>query len=141
MRLITTTPALSDLCGRLAKHDFVIPGPIKELPEGSNIARDKYYDQIAFHDPRHLLRTTANAGVLDFNKSVFRDEDAESYAPAMKRFDPKRFPSDRKKQPAYYRQWRTFQVSDHLPLWAEFSVYEGGRPGPVAARPQTFPTE
>jgi len=27
------------------------------------------------------------------------------------------------------------KVSDHLPIWAEFSVYEGGRPGTVAARP------
>jgi len=26
-------------------------------------------------------------------------------------------------------------VSDHLPVWAEFSVYEGGRSGPIAARP------
>jgi endonuclease/exonuclease/phosphatase family metal-dependent hydrolase len=33
------------------------------------------------------------------------------------------------------------KVSDHLPVWAEFSVYEGGRPGPVAARPGSFPTE
>lgn len=29
-------------------------------------------------------------------------------------------------------------VSDHLPIWAEFSVYEGGRPGQVAA-PQYAP--
>jgi endonuclease/exonuclease/phosphatase family metal-dependent hydrolase len=27
------------------------------------------------------------------------------------------------------------KVSDHLPIWAEFSVYEGGRPGAVAAKP------
>lgn len=26
-------------------------------------------------------------------------------------------------------------VSDHFPVWAEFSVYEGGQPGPLAARP------
>jgi endonuclease/exonuclease/phosphatase family metal-dependent hydrolase len=26
-------------------------------------------------------------------------------------------------------------VSDHLPVWAEFSIYEGGVPGRVAARP------
>jgi endonuclease/exonuclease/phosphatase family metal-dependent hydrolase len=25
-------------------------------------------------------------------------------------------------------------VSDHFPVWAEFSVYEGGQPGPLAAR-------
>jgi deoxyribonuclease-1-like protein len=28
------------------------------------------------------------------------------------------------------------RVSDHMPVWAEFSVYEGGRPGPLAARPK-----
>lgn len=27
------------------------------------------------------------------------------------------------------------EVSDHLPVWAEFSVYEGGQPGRVASRP------
>jgi endonuclease/exonuclease/phosphatase family metal-dependent hydrolase len=27
------------------------------------------------------------------------------------------------------------EVSDHLPVWAEFSVYEGGQPGRVATRP------
>jgi deoxyribonuclease-1-like protein len=27
------------------------------------------------------------------------------------------------------------EVSDHLPVWAEFSVYEGGQPGRVAAQP------
>ena len=45
--------------------------------------------------------------------------------------------------------WREFNltekqatdVSDHLPLWAEFSVYEGGRAGPVATRGETFPTQ
>jgi endonuclease/exonuclease/phosphatase family metal-dependent hydrolase len=26
-------------------------------------------------------------------------------------------------------------VSDHLPIWAEFSIYEGGAPGPMAAAP------
>lgn len=27
------------------------------------------------------------------------------------------------------------EVSDHLPVWAEFSIYEGGTPGYVASRP------
>ena len=27
------------------------------------------------------------------------------------------------------------EVSDHMPVWAEFSIYEGGEPGRVAARP------
>ena len=27
------------------------------------------------------------------------------------------------------------EVSDHMPVWAEFSAYEGGQPGRIAARP------
>ncbi len=27
------------------------------------------------------------------------------------------------------------EISDHLPVWAEFSIYEGGQPGRVAAQP------
>ena len=27
------------------------------------------------------------------------------------------------------------RVSDHLPVWAEFSIFEGGRAGPLASRP------
>jgi len=29
------------------------------------------------------------------------------------------------------------RVSDHMPVWAEFSVYEGGRPGAIASQPPT----
>ena len=31
------------------------------------------------------------------------------------------------------------EVSDHLPVWAEFSVYEGGQPGRIAATPGPSP--
>ncbi len=28
------------------------------------------------------------------------------------------------------------EVSDHMPIWAEFSIYEGGQPGRIATRPE-----
>lgn len=31
------------------------------------------------------------------------------------------------------------EVSDHMPVWAEFSAYEGGQPGRIAARPEAGP--
>jgi len=34
---------------------------------------------------------------------------------------------------------QALEVSDHLPVWAEFSVYEGGRAGDFAGRPGTTP--
>ena len=32
---------------------------------------------------------------------------------------------------------QAIEISDHFPIWAEFSIYEGGQPGHVAARPGT----
>jgi deoxyribonuclease-1-like protein len=34
---------------------------------------------------------------------------------------------------------QALEISDHFPVWAEFSQYEGGRPGYVASRPTTAP--
>ena len=39
----------------------------------------------------------------------------------------------------YMRQYNlsmeeALEVSDHMPVWAEFSAYEGGQPGRIAAR-------
>lgn len=31
---------------------------------------------------------------------------------------------------------QALEVSDHFPVWGEFSIYEAGRAGPVAARPE-----
>jgi deoxyribonuclease-1-like protein len=31
------------------------------------------------------------------------------------------------------------RISDHMPVWAEFSVFEGGRHGPLASKPQFHP--
>jgi deoxyribonuclease-1-like protein len=33
-------------------------------------------------------------------------------------------------------QKQALEVSDHCPIWAEFSAYEGGQPGRVATRPE-----
>jgi hypothetical protein len=34
---------------------------------------------------------------------------------------------------------QALEVSDHFPIWAEFSAYEGGQPGRVANRQQALP--
>jgi len=34
---------------------------------------------------------------------------------------------------------QALEISDHLPVWAEFSVYEGGQAGHVASRPKISP--
>ena len=104
----------------LEKHDFIVPKSIRRAP-GSNIAQDKYFDQIAFHDPKGRLKTTSKAGVFQFTKSVFKDGDAGVYSNAMQAAIPAQF--KRAKDPkALYKKWRTFQISDHYPLWLELKT-------------------
>lgn len=105
----------------LADAGFVVPDAIKKLPAGSNLSGDKHYDQIAFHDPQKRLRRTIAAGVFDFQKAVFPKDADAPYAKAMAAANPKKFKSAKDKV-KYYNQWRTFQISDHLPLWIEIPI-------------------
>lgn len=107
-----------DTMGALARQGFTIPAAIREIPEGTNVERTKFYDPIAHHRGRGAappLRPLA-AGVFDFFEHVFRDRlrhaddhDEAHLAPKMEgklRFDA----------------WRTFQMSDHLPMWVELEA-------------------
>lgn len=108
----------------LMKQNFLVPPEILKIPSGSNLKRDKYYDQIAFHDPAKRLRGTAQAGVFNFLDAVYREADEASHQPAMESLIPKKFKgaktADRKRR--LYEQWRTYQMSDHLPLWIELQT-------------------
>lgn len=103
---------------------FVVPEQIQRLP--SNVARNKHYDQIAFWAP-HLEQQLASisAGVFNFYDTFFRAEDETIYAEAMgsdyavKSDGTPRDDSGRRR---YYRDWRTYQMSDHLPMWVELRI-------------------
>lgn len=68
--------------------------------QGSNLARNKSYDQI-LHYPKHTKSFTKHAGVLDFYK-----KDHKPLLPGIK-LSKKQF---------------TYQLSDHLPLWAQLDT-------------------
>lgn len=103
---------------------FTVPPQIQQLP--ANLKRDKHYDQIAFIAPDVLDQLKlCNAGVFDYYQHVFRDndEDAAYFAPLQK---PVEAGADLTTGGAAsrrrYRDWRTYQMSDHLPLWIELQV-------------------
>lgn len=109
----------------LIKHGFVVP----EIGK-TNLGQDKYFDQIAFHDPRGLLwprkrnlpvKRMPRKGIFRFLDSVFRDKDSESYEPEMKRTCGEKFAKTKDKK-AFFKKWRTFQMSDHFPLWVELRI-------------------
>lgn len=103
---------------------FVVPEQIQSLP--SNAARNKHYDQIAFWAP-HLERqlATLDAGVFDYYALLFRGEDRETYVEAMGEAYRKKSDGtarDEAGKKRYYNDWRTYQMSDHLPMWVELKI-------------------
>ena len=77
-------------------------------------------------DGLNLGDSLKSAGVFEFFDTVFTNSDYASYYnymnPEMRDFiTPERPREDYQKQ-RYYKLWRTFQVSDHLPMWAELKI-------------------
>ena len=120
-----------------------MPDALKDL-SGSNLSKEKHFDQIAFHDPKDQLKTSCG-GVFDFQTVIYGAEEAEKYRDAMRRSAPEKFnkvSGSTKATATFYRTWRTFQLSDHLPLWVELktdfannylgSVLKGKKAGPAA---------
>ncbi len=106
----------------ITDQGFVIPEELQQLP--SNAIKNKFYDQIAFKIRPEKFGTTGQAGVFDYFKTVFRPEDELLYleemgAPYLIKSDGK----PRTNKTTYYKTyWRTFQMSDHLPMWVEIRV-------------------
>lgn len=88
----------------LTKNKFVIPKELQELP-GSNVAKDKFYDQIAFFKEARGI-ACKGAGVFDFFKYVYNDSSVYKDIAGKAKF----------------KDWRTYQMSDHLIMWSEFDV-------------------
>jgi hypothetical protein len=84
-----------------------IPG-VKPVVRGvfTNTRQDQLYDNIVLHQPS-TAEFTGRWGVFDLERST---------------------------NPPLTRE-QALQVSDHLPIWAEFSAYESAAPGRVATRP------
>lgn len=105
---------------------FVVPAPLQSLPATNTGKEKRHYDQIALFPNPGQLEPTGRAGVFNYYKSVFKDEDEPVYVPSM---DPAYSttttgkPRDPKSRQTYYRTfWRTHQMSDHLPMWVELQV-------------------
>lgn len=93
---------------------FIHEGVLKNNLEGTNVKRDMFYDQIAFLKKDDHLEMSTNAGIFDFFNHVFTEDDFEYYKTRMQIKGAKTLKS--------YRDWRTYQMSDHLPLWVEMKI-------------------
>jgi hypothetical protein len=100
----------------------------------SNIGDDKHYDQIAFRSEPGLLEYTdtptpdgkKRAGVFDIFANVFTDDQFSRYrsrCQASKGGQGKSGDELRE----YYLDWRTYQFSDHKPMWLQLKVNDSDR--------------
>ncbi|MCO6475986.1 MAG: endonuclease/exonuclease/phosphatase family protein [Phaeodactylibacter sp.] len=101
---------------------FIVPPELQQLP--SNVQQNKFYDQIAFRVRPGRFSTTGKAGVFNFYKTVFTPQDEKLYAPEMGEGYRKASDGKPRKNPSLYylNFWRTYQMSDHLPMWVEIRV-------------------
>jgi endonuclease/exonuclease/phosphatase family metal-dependent hydrolase len=91
----------------LEKGNFKLPAGLRGKYTNANL--DKPFDQMAFLAPdveRQIQ--TVRAGVFPFYKLVYRDEDQARYLPDGNL--------------RTYKEWRTYKMSDHLPIWVELGV-------------------
>jgi len=107
----------------LTNNGFEVP---ELLQKPTNMMLNKYYDQIAFMVRENELRLgdgTPNAGVCNFYTSVYRDADWNTYYGAYSDIGGwAGQPATDAGRKAYFKKWRTFQMSDHLPLWVELKI-------------------
>jgi endonuclease/exonuclease/phosphatase family metal-dependent hydrolase len=101
---------------------FKVPAEI----DGSNVRtpEDHFYDQIAVRVEDRRFRVVTG-GLVDMFATVFRDtaDDLAIYQPKMPASDPEQDDHRKAKSPeALYRKWRTWQMSDHKPLWIEIET-------------------
>ena len=107
----------------LEKYGFTVPSAIKEHP--TDLGESMHYDQIAFNLKLNdkmvvFSEKVQKAGSFNFSKTVFRKEDLETY---KEYFQSKIAGKSEKDIEKYYMStWRTFQISDHLPLWVELKI-------------------
>jgi len=113
-----------DTMKALEKHGFYIPNAIREHP--SDLGKTKHYDQIAFKlkiDPGMVVFSEGKqrAGTYDFTETIYPPRDMNLYRGY---FDEKNVAGKTEQQieKYYLTNWRTLQMSDHLPLWIELKI-------------------
>ena len=113
-----------DTMKALEKNGFFIPDSIKRHP--TDLGQTNHYDQIAFHfkiKPEMTVFSEGRekSGAFNFTESVYTKDDMNEY----RKYFPEKVLEGKTEpeiQKYYMSTWRTFQMSDHLPLWAELKI-------------------
>lgn len=113
----------------MKKAGFHVPATL--FDQKTNAVGTRPYDQIAFIAPGMEDKLAeSQSGVFPVFDHVFRNEDEALYAKAMGdaylKDNKGNARTDRSKT-TYYKTWRTYQMSDHYPLWVELKTDFSGQ--------------
>jgi endonuclease/exonuclease/phosphatase family metal-dependent hydrolase len=101
----------------LLDNGFIVPdlGP-------TSLTGAKYYDQIAFTGPVNETRMLER-NTVEWQEAVFMDEEASDYEQIARDIREKPHTGEPYANWASsYKDWRTHEMSDHLPVWIELEV-------------------
>jgi hypothetical protein len=108
----------------LETNGFRVPKTLQDKP--TNIPGTKHFDQIAFktdEDVLNYLETksanpkTQNAGTFDLFKNLYTATQFPDYEAEVKKTTKGKGLSGAKLKDYYLAEWRTYQFSDHVPMW------------------------
>lgn len=85
--------------------------------------KKRSFDQIAWQNDAKNVQATGRSGVFDFFQLVYSTGDRKSYESELKKIATyANYTEESRKQRYYKTYWRTYQMSDHLPLWIELKI-------------------
>ena len=113
----------------LLEAGFSIPDGLQHVTNTGQTAR--FFDQMAFLTPYAPADQFLGGGAFNFYDVVFREDDYADYHSEMGQSwftNSNGRPRDDESRRRYFRTyWRTHQMSDHVPLWAELKIDFGRR--------------
>ena len=120
----------------LTSNGFHIPEAIKNHP--TDLGGTYHYDQISFNlqinkTMQVFDEQKQRSGAFNFTKSVYTEEDYPIYYPFLpkektdKKGNVTHVYTEEELRQNYLKTYRTFEMSDHLPLWVEFKVDFSGQ--------------
>lgn len=107
----------------LTDQGFVIP---RTLKRPSNLDRTKFYDQIVFKTSPQVIdyieKTSSNpknrnAGIFEIFDVLYTEDHFEQYRDAAAATTNGKKATNDADLLDYYLDWRTYQFSDHKPMW------------------------
>ena len=106
----------------LKNHGFEVPDAIDG--DAVRLEGEHFYDQIAVRVEDERFAVTSGGLVRPF-EHVFRDEDIALYEDdwrPIKDNNPEPDDTEVDDDIEFYRKWRTWQISDHFPLWVKITT-------------------